>query len=267
MVCRIDYIKFITFSHWIGAEHVANLPVANQGKTKFVEEYLATHGDTRRPAIIEAWRAAGHEDEISESLVSKLRAKHGLTTTRGTTSDSYQTDDSPEDDSDEDSLTSGRRRGRPRQEIHDSMTLDDSLGGSKPGKSAFVAHLLAENPETNIRDVNHAWGEAGHDDTISSPTYYKVKARLAASGSADVALSSRAGVAGASRTEAPSRPSRTATTPSVSPGHPHGKRQVVDEVEAGIDDLMFRLKTSGGMPEVEAALRAARRQLYADGEN
>ena len=37
--------------------------------------------------------------------------------------------------------------------------------------------------------------------------------------------------------------------------------RVVDEVEAGIDDLMFMLKVNGGMPEVEAALRAARRLL------
>ena len=37
--------------------------------------------------------------------------------------------------------------------------------------------------------------------------------------------------------------------------------RVVDEVEAGIDDLMFMLKVNGGMPEVEAAWRAARRLL------
>ena len=37
--------------------------------------------------------------------------------------------------------------------------------------------------------------------------------------------------------------------------------RVVDKVEAGIDDLMFTFKVNGGMPEVEAALRAARRLL------
>ena len=39
------------------------------------------------------------------------------------------------------------------------------------------------------------------------------------------------------------------------------RSRVVDEVEAGIDQLMFTLKLNGGMPEVEAALRAARRLL------
>lgn len=37
--------------------------------------------------------------------------------------------------------------------------------------------------------------------------------------------------------------------------------RMVDQVEAGIDDLIFTLKVNGGMPEVEAALRAARRLL------
>ena len=39
----------------------------------------------------------------------------------------------------------------------------------------------------------------------------------------------------------------------------------MDEVEAGIDDLMFTLKLNGGMPEVEEALRAARRLLTRSG--
>jgi hypothetical protein len=37
---------------------------------------------------------------------------------------------------------------------------------------------------------------------------------------------------------------------------------VFDEVEAGIDDLIFRLKIAGGAPEVEAKLREVRRSLH-----
>ena len=33
-------------------------------------------------------------------------------------------------------------------------------------------------------------------------------------------------------------------------------------MEGGIDDLIFALKEMGGVPEVEEALRAARRLLY-----
>jgi hypothetical protein len=40
------------------------------------------------------------------------------------------------------------------------------------------------------------------------------------------------------------------------------KDQVLDEVEEGIDELIFRLKGLGGRPEVLEALRRARRLLY-----
>ena len=40
------------------------------------------------------------------------------------------------------------------------------------------------------------------------------------------------------------------------------KDQVLDEVEEGIDELIFRLKGIGGRPEVLEALRRARRLLY-----
>ncbi len=36
---------------------------------------------------------------------------------------------------------------------------------------------------------------------------------------------------------------------------------MLDELEAGIDDLMFRLKVNGGLPEAEAKLREVRRIL------
>ena len=40
------------------------------------------------------------------------------------------------------------------------------------------------------------------------------------------------------------------------------QQDVFDEVEAGIDDLIFRLKLAGGAPEVEAKLREVRRSLH-----
>ena len=55
--------------------------------------------------------------------------------------------------------------------------------------------------------------------------------------------------------------SATSTT-KTKPSESSNPGKVADEVEAGIDDPMYMLKDSGGMPEVEAALRAARRLLY-----
>ena len=58
---------------------MANVPVVNQGKTKFVKKFLAEHGDAKRAAINEVWQAAGNKDEISDFLVYKMRSQHGLT--------------------------------------------------------------------------------------------------------------------------------------------------------------------------------------------
>ena len=41
-----------------------------------------------------------------------------------------------------------------------------------------------------------------------------------------------------------------------------GQGRVLEEVEDGIDDLIFKLKGAGGRPEVVEALRQARRLLY-----
>lgn len=51
------------------------------------------------------------------------------------------------------------------------------------------------------------------------------------------------------------RTPKPASTTTAKPEH------LVDEVEAGIDELIFILTLNGGMPEVEEALRAARRML------
>jgi len=58
---------------------MATGPGVNQGKTSFVREYLADHREADVEAVNRAWGAAGNEGSISESLVSKLRSKLGLT--------------------------------------------------------------------------------------------------------------------------------------------------------------------------------------------
>ena len=82
---KVHYSHCVPPSTVVEKKNTANVPVVNQGKTKFVKEYLAEHGDAKRAAINEAWQAAGHKDEISESLVYKMRSQHGLTTRQGNT--------------------------------------------------------------------------------------------------------------------------------------------------------------------------------------
>ena len=128
--------------------------------------------------------------------------------------------------------------------------------------------MLGREPGANLSKVNEAWSSAGFEGQISPSIYYKVKRELGVTGTPSP---------GESASPAPSQPEAsgagislvvgeeglqfigTAESPGVTPSGDLGR--VVDEVEAGIDDLIFTLKVNGGMPEVEAVLRAARRLL------
>jgi hypothetical protein len=50
----------------------------NQGKTSFVKELLIDHQMANTKAVNEAWKAAGMEGTISETLVNKTRSHMGL---------------------------------------------------------------------------------------------------------------------------------------------------------------------------------------------
>lgn len=241
---------------------MANVPVVNQGKTKFVREYLAEHGDAKRAAINEAWHAAGHKDEISESLVYKMRSQHGLIARQGDTEEATREDATST--SDVEKLTS-------ENEVEDGPAVEETEVESNdkaPGKAAFVEEVLRRDSTANSKAVNRAWSEAGYEGTISDPTYYKVRGRLSASGEPTSSTQAKP-----KSSEVPTPPGtkikgpRTSatSTPKSKPSESSNPGKVVDEVEAGIDDLMYMLKDSGGMPEVEAALRAARRLLYRTG--
>jgi hypothetical protein len=151
--------------------------------------------------------------------------------------------------------------------------------GSKTNKTAFITAHLEENPTANRKAVNKAWAEAGYSGTVSPTLVSKLRRDLGLAG--NLRGRSKAAVANGSngspkakgakpkqttkakggvRTEAIGQPSPpiTSGTRKSSAGD---RGRMIDEVEAGIDHLMFTLKVNGGMPEVESALRAARRLL------
>ena len=242
---------------------MANVPVVNQGKTKFVKEYLAEHGDAKRAAINDAWQA-GHKDEISESLVYKMRSQHGSTARQGDTEDDDQEVATQPDEVGKSSSQNKVEGGSAGEKPADGT--EDQPNDKAPGKSAFVEAILRRDPKANSRAVNQAWSDAGHEGMISDPTYYKVRSKLAASpepGRSSSSQTDSSEVTAAAGEQRKARRTSTVTATSKS-SDPSG---VADEVEAGIDDLMYKLKDSGGMPEVEAALRAARRLLYRNRNN
>ena len=128
-----------------------------------------------------------------------------------------------------------------------------------PSKSAFVGEILGREPGANLSKVNEAWASAGNEGTISPSIYYKVKRERGVTGTQSPGeLASpgesqpEASEAGISVVVIEGAPQLIGTTESPSVTASGDLGRVVDEVEAGIDDLIFTLKVNGGMPEVEA---------------
>ena len=157
--------------------------------------------------------------------------------------------------------------------------------GQGEGKTTFVRDLLQRDSGVNERSINEAWKAAGNEGTISGTLVYKIRKDLGLTGKRQSADGSRAGEAAAvkPKPESPSKgPKATRATKSVEAAtvksnergaiprpevrseaaQTEDKDQVLDEVEEGIDELIFRLKGLGGRPEVLEALRRARRLLY-----
>jgi hypothetical protein len=158
--------------------------------------------------------------------------------------------------------------------------------GKNQKKSAFLRDLLRSNPNVSEKDAVAAWQRAGNEGTISPSTFYSAK-RESAGGSGAPApaaektkpQSSSKGPKGKRKSE-PVQPSSLESngqspsletngqSPAPEPTKVGGgdeaqdRSRRLDAVEGGIDDLIFTLKEMGGVPEVEEALRAARRLLY-----
>jgi hypothetical protein len=109
-------------------------------------------------------------------------------------------------------------------------------------KTAFVLEFLARDRDANEAAVNRAWREAGNAGTISGSLVSKLRQK-------------------ARTTPARANGHRPSASPARATSVSGGRDRLVDEVEVGIDRLIFQLKSEGDMPEVEAALRRARRIL------
>jgi hypothetical protein len=149
--------------------------------------------------------------------------------------------------------------------------------GKPQNKSTFLRELLLSNPNAKEKDAVAAWKQAGNEGTVSSSAFYSAKRESvgAAGGPASASEKTRSksspkGPKGErkSKTVRASYPESNGQSHMSESARTVGKRdaqdhsRTLDAVEGGIDDLIFRLKEMGGVPEVEEALRAARRLLY-----
>ena len=246
-----------------------------RGKTAFVENFLTIDPDAAFAAVNRAWKSAGKDGSVSKSLVSKTRSRLKPTGERGT--DGGPTEANVKTAAKGKAKSSSKAaRGKLASKAEEAPTQPEGRErGTGPVKSAFAEEVLGREPKANVAAINRAWAAAGHEGKISDSIIYKAKRDLGLTGRPSSIESASAGVSEPEALETVSSIGGSGEAPQQSIGPetpivpaPGGETnasadlgRVVDEVEAGIDDLMFILKVNGGMPEVEAALRAARRLL------
>jgi hypothetical protein len=109
----------------------------NQGKTSFVKEVLIDNPTANPKAVNDAWKAAGMEGTISETLVNKQRAAMGLSgNLRGT----QRTKKS----SKARSTRSARPQKRARKSKQATVEMKENSTGAKRGRPMARAGRLAE---------------------------------------------------------------------------------------------------------------------------
>src|SRR5271166_2826547 len=217
---------------------MATTATATPGKTSFVKDFLNANPQGNTKTVTEAWQAAGMKGTISHPIISQVRKKLGLTgNLRGN------------------SETAAKGKSAPNKPKTVTAT---------PGKTSFLKEFLNDHPEGNVKAVNEAWTAAGFDGTISETLVYKARASLGLtgnlSGKTKAAAEGEATPTGKKR----GRPRKEPTAPVT--GQPRGRKSnrslALNELEADIDRLIFKVMGVGDLAEIETALREARRLVY-----
>ena len=129
----------------------------------------------------------------------------------------------------------------------------------------FVKEYLNDHPQGNVSAVNEAWKAAGFAGTISKAVVDKVRASMGLTG--NLRGNTKKGkptVTGKKRGRP--RQETTAAANGKPAGQPRGRTSdrshALLSVETEIDKLLFQVMFIGDLPEVETALREARRRVY-----
>jgi hypothetical protein len=167
-------------------------------------------------------------------------------------------------------------------EIHSMATI----AIKRAGKTQFVKEVLGKNGRANAAAVNQAWMAAGREGTISATLVNKLRSTLGLAGNLrskrknknEHPSFAKAPYTGKKRGPKPKNPAAAGfvlsashangrkTEPAAAAVAPRGKTNIhfgsLEEVEADIDRLIFKVMALGGMSAIEDTLRQARRLLY-----
>ena len=226
------------------------------GKSNFIKQVLGKNPQATFKAVNEAWTQAGNEGSISQALVNKMRSEAGL-------SGNLRTKEQPVTQASlgaEKPAPTGKRRGRkPKVRARDQ------------GKTSFIKEFLVDHPEGNVKAVNAAWTECGFDGSISGTLINKMRSQLGLTGNLrrkaekPKAATGTKPYTGKKRGRKPKGFTAEATTatPKVETrGRKSALNLGLNELEADIDRLVFKVMGLGDLPEIEESLRQVRRALY-----
>jgi hypothetical protein len=138
------------------------------------------------------------------------------------------------------------------------------------GKSMFVKEVLNDNPLANAEAVNEAWRAAGMSGSISHSLVSNVRSRMRLAGNLQgrrrstkptVAADAGGAVNGSGRGRPPMQ-IQSGANGTAQVKSKRGKADLMD-LEVEIDRLLMKVVEIGTLPDVEDALRKARRHLYA----
>ena len=206
----------------------------SQGKTSFVRNFLENNPQANAKAINEAWTAAGMKGEISHPIASEMRKRLGLI---------------------------GNQPGKSREAAKAKSGAKKSKPVLNPGKTMFVKEFLNDHPQGNIRAVNEAWKAAGFHGAISKTVVFKVKSSMGLTENGRASTKKSKTSATRKIRVAP----RKVITPAVNVqprGSNSNRSLALNELEADIDRLLFKVMGIGSLNEIEDSLRQVRRLLY-----
>ena len=148
-----------------------------------------------------------------------------------------------------------------------------SVASKEQGKSDFVRDVLSKNAKANPKDVNDAWKGAGRSGEISPSLVHKIRADMGVTGNLRARLDNGSNGVAKGKPKASKKGPKPKglraqavrpawSKPSAEPAPKAasgGQMRQLEEIEGQIDRLIFTIMGIGKLPEVEDALRKARR--------
>jgi hypothetical protein len=222
-------------------------------KSDFIKQLLITNPQATFKAVNEAWTAAGNEGSISQALVNKMRSEAGLSGNLRTKAKTKKQAKTGATAVDETPVTAPKKRGRkPKRRARDQ------------GKTSFLKEFLNDHPEGNVKAVNEAWTKSGFDGSISATLVNKMRSQLGLTGKlrGKKATAEKKPYTGKKRGRKPKGFAVQTDDGFETHGFMSARKPKLNELEADIDRLVFKVMGIGNLPEIEDSLRQVRRLLY-----